>query len=60
MIEGQWTDFSNRRIDVETMSEAEFNIRAQFLKFRLRLQMPRLFGFRFRVSVMKNDEFYQN
>ena len=35
------------------VSRAEFNFRLRFLKFRLRLQMPRLFGFRFRVSVTK-------
>ena len=35
-----------------------FNIRARVLKFRFRLQMPRSFGFRFRLQ--KIDEFYEN
>ena len=36
---------------------SELNFRLRFLKFRSRLEMPRLFGSRFRFSVMKNWTF---
>ena len=45
---------------LDNLAQPEFNFRARFLKFPLWLQMPRFFGFRFQVSVMKNDQFYQN
>ena len=35
------------------LAQPEFDFRLRFLKCRLRLQMPRISGFRFRFSVLK-------